>query len=491
MKHAKFIIILLIVAITHGCSESFFDDARTPATLVTDADITNNYDLELLTAGSYYSLSGSLGAGFIDYGLMIPDLLSDQGVLRYEGRYTPGEHDMVYERIREVNDTRIATHVWQYGYSALNNVNRVIDQIENGETFYDGNKAWRPRLLAENYFLRAWIHFTLVKIFAPPYGADNESAAIILKLKKSENTFDLQPLSTVQTVYDTIIADLKQADRLPSKYNPEIAPEAYMDRATKEAASFLLVRVYFQMGEEYWDNALTTIDRILQNPQYNELPRPDQAFIQVGLGNKSDETVFYYANYAETLKDKRPSMWNYFGATSGRRFFAMSDQLMKYIGWDNQEYRENDLRYSYLFQYNTPPNDWNVADKLLWAEKWGNALSNQVSTPLMRVAELYLTRSLIRFRKGDKEGAASDLNKILVRASLDETDAENITEEMIHKERAKELFLEGDRLSYLQALQIDVPQGDRNGEALPWNSEKLYLKIPKVEIDANPNINDQ
>ena len=92
---------------------------------------------------------------------------------------------------------------------------------------------------------------------------------------------------------------------------------------------------------------------------------------------------------------------------------------------------------------------------------------------MIRLAEMYLTRSIIRFQD-DRQGAADDLNEVRARAwdsdsaGIDYASSDfyvtagNITEDMIHAERIKELVFEGDRLSYLQALQKPIGPGDRD-----------------------------
>jgi hypothetical protein len=62
--------------------------------------------------------------------------------------------------------------------------------------------------------------------------------------------------------------------------------------------------------------------------------------------------------------------------------------------------------------------------------------------------------------------------------------SENITEEEIHLERVRELAFEGDRLPYLQALQLAVPPGDRvDTPPVDFPYEGLYWTLPQKELD--------
>jgi hypothetical protein len=109
---------------------------------------------------------------------------------------------------------------------------------------------------------------------------------------------------------------------------------------------------------------------------------------------------------------------------------------------------------------------------------------------------MYLTRAIIRFNDGDKQGAADDMNIIRKRAwdeSVAETTYEdsdayltaaNITEEQIHRERLKELGFEGDRFLYLQALGLPIEPGDREGvQPIEFPYENLYWPVPQSELD--------
>ena len=62
--------------------------------------------------------------------------------------------------------------------------------------------------------------------------------------------------------------------------------------------------------------------------------------------------------------------------------------------------------------------------------------------------------------------------------------AESITAEMIHTERVKELAFEGDRMLYLEALQLPLPPGERaNAENVPFPYEGMYWTVPQSELD--------
>jgi len=109
---------------------------------------------------------------------------------------------------------------------------------------------------------------------------------------------------------------------------------------------------------------------------------------------------------------------------------------------------------------------------------------------------MYLTRSIIRFIEGDLDGAADDLNVVRKRAwdpvtagipyeaSDHYVTSENITEQMIHLERIRELAFEGDWLIYCENLELPLLPGDReNTEEIHPPYTNLYWIIPQAELD--------
>jgi hypothetical protein len=141
----------------------------------------------------------------------------------------------------------------------------------------------------------------------------------------------------------------------------------------------------------------------------------------------------------------------------------------------------------------------NVTEPRIWMDKYFRAPDGQWSNvPVIRLAEMYLTRSIIHFRNGNLAQAAEDLNVVRKRAfdqgaagvAYEDSEyfvtAGNITEQMIHNERIKELTGEGDRLRYLQALKMPIPPGERDGFApvpFPYEDSKFHWILPQKEID--------
>ena len=98
--------------------------------------------------------------------------------------------------------------------------------------------------------------------------------------------------------------------------------------------------------------------------------------------------------------------------------------------------------------------------------------------PVIRLAEMYLTRAEANFRSGAQVGPNTpleDVNIIRERAGLSPLGA--ITDvNMIVKERYLELAFEGDRFFTVKRLKLSV-------SGIAYNDPKLVLPIPQREID--------
>jgi hypothetical protein len=112
--------------------------------------------------------------------------------------------------------------------------------------------------------------------------------------------------------------------------------------------------------------------------------------------------------------------------------------------------------------------------------------------PLIRLADLYLIRSWIKWKTNDPT-AADDLNKVWTRANPDSPDrynAGNVNHDAIFSEYLKEMSGEGWTLDFMVGTQMTIPAADEpdNHDVAPPYSE-WHWAIPAAETAANPNYN--
>jgi hypothetical protein len=511
MKNFKLLYLLILSIFITSCEdESWLADAEVPSNFIS-TDYTSNLDLDAFTRGAYFNLGTPGGAnsfGTRDM-LLFQDMQSDI-VKQLRGLTIAGNFNAqpIYQRQEEINDIGLIIDTWGGGYTMLNNANRVIEFYSDNEPFDDGYSHWAPVLMGESYFLRAFAHYMLATTFAPPYSSDPGAESIILQIDLPQGATDLNGLSTNQEVYEQIVSDLKQAiDLLPESYDLSLFREDFQDRLTRAAARFMLARVYFLMGSEFWTTgfngdggALEQINTLIASGDY-PLYQGDNLrdiFTPRGLGQKVPETVWYVAYYFRNAW-RAPANNRFYGDFSGTgnfRNFPLSKSTLEYIGWDNITSASEDERYNDLFRrYEKDGSGPAGTDRLsniyeddyqVWTTKFTDRTLNFI---VMRSAELYLMRAVIRLANNDVAGATSDVNEIRSRAGL--ADLASVNQTDIDKEWIKEFAFEGKRLFYLQATKQDVGPGDREGaSAIPYDDPSLVRRIPFTELTRNPNLGE-
>jgi len=360
----------------------------------------------------------------------------------------------------------------------------------------------------ELLFMRGLAYWHLARMYAPPYNPNgsNEGRYFTLRREYSTSSEELKnpTLGSVAEVYTAIEEDWTNAKALLFEDHSTLVNELNLRaRANKVAASAMLMRLYFIKGEH--SKAQAECDYILGSSLYDLAEDPIQAFNKNGADGWGSEVIW------QTACDNVSGAYGRMETIYGRSHFsstkmaawasqAMSHWAMKQVGWMDSDLSEteearNDKRYQQIyFRYEVDPRS-DLVPPMVWNHKWFRAPDQRRSNrPLIRLAEVYLTRSIIRFNNNDRDGAAADLNVVRNRAGLGNIGANELTAEMIHNERIKEMATEnGDRTYYLIGLQLPIGIGDRNpasfSPVLPPYSE-YYWQVPVVEQNQNQSYGD-
>ncbi len=135
----------------------------------------------------------------------------------------------------------VINNVWNKWYKVIYNANIALVKIPN--TSFD-SEAMREQFLGEMYFLRAWAHFELVRLFGN---------VPMVNAPLTPEEANALPQSTAREVYEgLIIPDLKEAiaklpaaDNMVNNKGTSISGDG---RADQWAAKAMLARVYMTMG---------------------------------------------------------------------------------------------------------------------------------------------------------------------------------------------------------------------------------------------------
>ena len=379
------------------------------------------------------------------------------------------------------------------------------------------------RFKGELLFMRAVAYWYLARLYAPPFDpqGSNEGRYFVLRRSYVSNAAELKnaPLGSVAEVWGSIREDLEEAKKLLSENYVEGEGRS---RANKFAASAMLCRTYFMMGEH--EKAKAECDYIIENGAkggglYDLSQDPIAAFNRTGV-EIGREIIWEIAFNTSTSEfDRIPGIFAkniYNGVRTGNySTFTMSYSTLKQIGWmvdgKNQDYTEteearNDKRYRQTWRryepYGQPNGDPNssvqIEEPHVWLDKYfraanGTSANRYANRPCIRLAEVYLTRAILRFNANDKIGAAADVNAVRRRAGLADIDAAVLTANDIHNERIKELAGEnGDRTYYLIGLKLPIGIGDRDPSKFspiqpPYSD--YYWQVPIIEQQQNQAYN--
>ncbi len=441
------------------------------------------------------------------------------------------------------NQKQFLPNVFVTSYKVICSVNDALEFVEeNGgnpyPTISDDDKKYNlNRVIGELYFLRGFAYYINATVFCDAYvpGGANDSKQIPLILKTAVNYTDaINPkIGTVSEVWAQIQSDFEKAyELLPEKYIAGKMNVSYQaGRATKFAAAAMLVRTHFAMGD--YAKAKGYADFVIDENGgiYDLSEDPIQAFNKNTLsrGKESILWIPYYDQSSATLPYLFAA-YNHIGDNGkvcGWSECNIDSATIKRIGWldnpkcgFNQEFNLaalRDKRFTQLMAIREPTSvpasqqmanryykDARIKFTCVFANKSfrggevGTSAARYTNYPVIRLAEIYLTRSICRFKAGDKAGAASDLNVVRKRAwdanvagqsyesSSSYVTAENITSDMIGDERLIEMYGEADRIDYLRGLKENVGPGERTFVGVvPYTDKGFVWTIPTNEIDLN------
>lgn len=354
----------------------------------------------------------------------------------------------------------VGRDVWSTGYGAIYNANIVIDAVDKN-LFADATEAEKSLLKAEALFIRAISHHNLVRVFALPYSSNPTSnPGVPLRITRPTPEEALLPVARarVSEVYQQIITDLKAAEL--------ILPATNNGRATKWAAKALLARVYFDMAD--YTNAYTYSNDVIVNGGFTLGASVTAPFRNVGPTQVNGGVIFQIINIIGD--DNSGKLRGEFSNNNPSSVLFYMDPAL-YASFDAM-----DLRKTLLINPSGATKPFSL--------KYTG--SNPVNIPVVRLAEMYLTRAESSVRKGGYVAASvrADYNNLRTLAGLSPditstTDSELLT--AIQQERRFELAIEGDRYYELRRLKQQI-------RGLSYSDKTQLLKIPDSETRANADI---
>ena len=421
-------------------------------TLTEEEALKTEADLQAMLNGSLRNLTTNVYNGKLQF---ISDLLGDEA----NGLLFTEDNGEIFNRKTSIFGS-YKNDFYRDSYYVINAANKVLDRIDIAST----NKDY---ITGQAKFIRAIVHFEMVRLFAQPWGATSDNSHLGVPLRLTSNT-DAIPRSTVKQVYDQIVADLKDAE---TKL-PDAVVAGY---PSKWAAKAYLAKVYFQQNnftEAFnYANQVITSNKFTLDADYTK-----RFALGIGTSTGSKEAIFWQKNAGDfnpggELRNRYRSDGTNFQANSDFHvtdivFTAATAAADVRKAW----YEKNSSGYNMFKKYN----------------------ADFFDMPLVHLTEIVLIRAEAGAETGTTANVATalaDINSILSRAyngsnTLPGTAAAGTIITTARTQREWEMMGEGNRVQEIKRIGVrNNTSVDRRGAA--WNCNGLALQFPQGENAAN------
>lgn len=457
----SYIIFAVLLLITSSCNKQLNIDPE----LYMDSDnaMNSSQNIQSALTGAYYTYRGE--EGYL-HGLnlnLFNELLATTGDLNWIGTWT---YVNQFPNKRMTTDNTYVENTWIGSYQTINILNNILDHIEIVD---DAN---RDRVKGEALCMRASIYFELVRQYGKQYNANQGNTqlgvSLILTPTKIADDAEFVPRSSVEEVYTQVIADLTAAKSLLVSMGTNGS-----NLSTYAAAAFLS-RVYLQQSE--YEKAALEADYVINSGAYSLTPTPLEAF-----NNETNSTEDIFAlqlNLTSSFYGLAGIYASLLGTGRGDMVINPSFLTNFDLGDLRGEFDENlsssatiaDVGTMFYRGIGKTSNNGDIN-----TAKYGNLYNN---IPVIRLAEIYLTRAEGNFEAGTSHGDTplNDINFVRSRANAPQYTS--INTEKIRQERLLELAFEGFKLQDIKRWGLNI--GD-----LSYDDNRLVLPIPLREIEAS------
>lgn len=421
--------------------------------------------------GTYINLVGSgLYGHNLTYGLL-------EGIANNYCKNPVTNYDYKNTTVRGTVDA-----IWEKMYNNIANVNSILKDIsDNKDLFARGEEEL---IEGEAYAMRAYMHFDLMRMFAPAYSLDPEAISIPYVETYERARYPHLP---GKMVIEKVFNDLDKAEALISAAGDpiisELAPitisckgNLWANRQYRFnywAVQALKARIYLYIGDT--ENALKYADKVIQEAPFTWVKESDIA--------TGGDRIFLSEMI---LGLDVPNLPNYYDSYFKSESYSLSD------GWGNYGLNvfedANDYRFLYLLT-NDKANNKVISCK--YDQKIAsNSAMNKYTVPLIRLGEMYLivaecckesdpvrSITLLRDLKLHRGYLTADCG------IADGSDAAQI-QDYIAKEMRKETYAEGQMWFYWKRIDSPTTPGFSPwwaGATTQMQTEYYTFPLPESE----------
>lgn len=489
----KLITVFIISFSLSSCDKDFLDTFPTDQVAADLATASAENGLIVINGihRAMYDRFGSNRRGGVGAVMLHNDLMGEDLVETGTNNTWPSHYQW---RASTLDNDANVEYSWAFYYHLIGNANVVISGIDNAT----GEPALKNYVKGQALVYRAFGHYKLVQLFADRYAAGGNNTQLGVPYKLNNEDL-LIPRNSVEEVYALINADLDMAITALQDANRN-----NKSHINQSVARGMKARVNLTQGN--WDTAI-------QNAQLarNGFDLMSQETYAAGFKSDSEgNSEFMWASQI-TAGDQSRTFTD-FGAYVSRNFSgnavrgnpkAISKVLYDQISatdvrktlWDptgdhpDVELTTGHTRHPYTNQ------------KFLVLDNG----SSRIDIPLMRAAEMYLIEAEANARKGGSDAQTAQVLFDFASSrdnsyTLSTNTGQALIDEIMIQRRV-ELWCEGFRFDDLKRLNQDlvrvVGSADTgthqasfiaNADFIPAGDKRWVFLIPRLEIDANPNV---
>ncbi|TKG89040.1 RagB/SusD family nutrient uptake outer membrane protein [Puteibacter caeruleilacunae] len=387
---------------------------------------------------------------------------------------------------------------WEKTYQLVVGCNKVIQAIGD-----DASEEMK-QVKGENLFIRAQTYFHLVNVFGRPY-YQNPETSLGIPIKLDDDVENIPARATVKEVYEQVIADLVEAEKLMGSEKANIF-------ASKEVAQALLSRVYLYMSgtpdspvAEYATKSIEYANKVISSGRYSLMATGPYKGYFKPAPEDNVETIFAVKHQIDVDDRGWSSLGSMYNHVEGKGFGEM---------YASEPYRNlldefpEDARHAFVEpQYN---DDGSLQERNGYPKYYINKYSMQEDEPTLsspvfiRLAEMYLNRAEANAKLGNNGDAIDDVNEIRQRAglsgdalySVDDLKGRSSVFQVVLDERRLELAFEAQRRFdiFRNGLTLDRNYpGTHDGGAsplleIPADHPRVIFYIPESQMNVQENL---
>ena len=368
----------------------------------------------------------------------------------YDTTITPAIGNLYYEGARyNFQDAAVKAtfkNVWDSLYQCIGNLNNLLANIENKQSLFTGNNY--NTIKGEALALRAYIHFDLVRMFAPSIAVGGTNAQAIPYVT-TLSTY-ATPVSTTGAVLDQCLADLQNAQSLLSN------TDVMASRLNFWGVKGLLARLYLYKGDltNAQSNALDVINS-------NKFPLADNATFNVNELMFTKEHLFSLYSYFPVSTGYYKTVLN----TNPPLGFSVPNQTALFVTGSGAT---GDRRRAFLDPATGGVNI-SIANANISPRKF--YISNANVLPMIRMTEMYYIAAECATANLDSLSATNWMDTVRVHRNLVKYTQTALKRDSLNVEIAKEYHKE-----FMGEGQVFYYYKRKN---LPF-STLPYTKVPVV-----------